>query len=170
MHTDVQPTTPPPPPPKFTPTQLHNNYAGPIVEKFPGDSCAIEGDKGVSFKVCVSGNPRPSIMWYFDDQPIQPDKTLEVQKDGSIFIPITQNKHEGLYKMVAKNSIASLERTFRFHVKTKETRKKPRVQNSNETDVQPITVDTFGEYVANNHVDDDKGFKNQFMVWLLDCK
>lgn len=121
----------------------------------------MEGET-VSLRVSVSGNPKPTIKWYFDDKTLQPDYALEIMADGSIFIPFGQMKHSGLYRMVAANNIGTAQRSFHLDVKLRELR---RIFTADNNITKPIPLSEFGEYVANNHRQEDKEFRNEFMVF-----
>jgi hypothetical protein len=74
----------------------------------------------VVFKVVVRGNPQPSLTWYHQDIPLTPDYSLELKEDGSLFIPSSELRHSGVYKLSAENSSGSVEREVKLTVRQKE--------------------------------------------------
>lgn len=140
-----------------------------MIDKFPEDTHTIEGE-GVLFKVSVQGNPKPSFTWYFDQSELPANSGVEVQSDGTLFISYVQIKHSGVYKLLVKNVLGTVEKSFKLFVNLRELRRILPVNSG--SDPQPVAVDRFGQYVSENHSHDNKGFKNQFMVkcyslWLL---
>lgn len=133
----------------------------PVIDKFPEDTYASEGE-GVLLKVSVQGNPKPSITWYFEGSQLKQDNCIELQADGTLFISFTQLKHSGFYRLVARNSVGTTEKTFKLFVKLRDLR---RILTLNSNDmIKPVPLRSFGDYVAYNHLHDNKGFRNQFMV------
>lgn len=134
---------------------------GPLLDKFPDDTYAIEGE-GLLLPVSVRGSPRPSTTWYFEGIQLTQDNGVEIQQDGSIFISLIQLKHTGHYRFVAKNQIGSIEKSFNLYVKLRELKRMLTLQNG--IALRPIPLEEFGKYVADNHAHDNKGFKNQYAV------
>ena len=136
-------------------------HIGPAVDIFPEDTYAIEGE-GILFPVSVRGHPKPTITWFFEGHEMTKEHSVEVQQDGSIFISLVQLKHTGHYKLLAKNTIGSIERSFNLFVKLRELRRILTMHNG--TILKPVPLDAFGAYVAENHAEDNKGFKSQYTV------
>ena len=142
---------------------LTTPYTEPTLEAFPEDTYAIEGE-GLLLPVCMKGNPKPSITWLFEGTDLTLDSSVEVQQDGSLFIPYVQLKHTGLYRLIIKNPIGQVDKTFNLFVKLKEIRRMTLTFDG--TVLKPIPLAEFGPYVAENHALDNLGFKNQFQVNL----
>lgn len=133
----------------------------PLIHKFPDEKNIAEGES-VLIKVSVEGNPKPILTWFTEGQELTLDKTIDVHADGSLYIPRAQLKHNGQYKLLAKNSAGTAERSFILNVKLRELRRLMTLNNSSL--LKPVPVNEFGEHVADNHHNDNKGFKNQFSV------
>ena len=133
---------------------------GPVIEKFPDDTFATEKE-AVLLSVSLIGYPKPSVAWYCDEHPLGPDDGVKIQSDGSVFIPCVQVKHNGVYRLVATNSLGTAQRSFSLFVKSREFH---RIIPHTNLVIKPVPMEQFGEYVASNHANDNKGFKNQFMV------
>ena len=136
-------------------------YPEPVIEEFPTDTTAIEGE-GVFFKVVVRGYPQPSLIWYHEDTQLTSDYSLELTQDGSLSIVATELKHSGVYKLLVNNSSGSVEREVRLTVRQEEEEAAPVARE--RVDVQPVSVAEFGDYVAYCHSNSDEMFKYQYMV------
>lgn len=132
-----------------------------MISKFPEDTYAIEG-KAILLPVSVQGNPLPSTTWYYEGNELKPDHCIEIQQNASLFISYLQLKHTGHYCLSVTNPIGNAERTFNLFVKLKELRIMLMLQNG--TAVKPVPLEKFDQYVAENHANNNKGFKNQFSV------
>ena len=141
--------------------QHYNILSEPLIEEFPADTTAIEGE-GVFFKVVVRGYPQPSLTWYHEDTQLTSDYSLELTQDGSLSIISTEIKHNGVYKLLAKNSSGRVEREVRLTVRQEEEEAAPVTRE--RVDVQPVSVAEFGDYVAYCHSNSDEMFKYQYMV------
>lgn len=139
-------------------------YSGPVIEIFPDDTYAIEGES-LLLPVSVKGFPKPIIIWLFEGNEVTKENSVEIQLDGSLFIPVVQLKHTGHYQLVARNSIGTAEKSFNVFVKLRELRRVLTMHDG--TLLKPIPLEQFGAYVAENHAQDNKGFKNQYSVYLL---
>ena len=138
-------------------------WAEPVINEFPEDTNALEGE-GVVFKVVVSGKPVPTITWYHDNTEISNDYSQEILDDGSLNLPSVELKQAGVYRMVAVNKSGSVEQQVKLSVQM-EGEKTPDVERKIMT-FEPIPVAEFGEYVAQNHGNNNQGFRDQFSVSL----
>ena len=114
------------------------------------------------FKVVVSGKPEPTLVWYHNDEQITNDYSREVLDDGSLNLPSLELKQGGVYKMVARNSAGSVEQSVKLTVQF-EGEKTPDVERKSMT-FAPIPVPEFGEYVVQNHANNNQGFRDQYLV------
>ena len=114
------------------------------------------------FKVVVSGKPEPTLVWYHNDEQITNDYSREVLDDGSLNLPSLELKQGGVYKMVARNSTVSVEQSVKLTVQF-EGEKIPDVERKSMT-FAPIPVPKFGEYVVQNHANNNQGFRDQYLV------
>ena len=134
-----------------------------MIEEFPTDTSATEG-QGVFFKVVVRGYPQPLLTWYHEDTQLTFDYSLELQETGSLSITSTELRHNGVYKLSAYNCKGSAEREVRLTVTLEE--EKGTVVDKERVAVQPVPVAEFGDYVAQNHSNQDEVFKLQYRVCL----
>lgn len=132
-----------------------------MIEEFPTDTCAIEGE-GVLFTMAVRGYPQPTLTWYCEGSELIPDYSLELQQDGSLSISSSELRHNGVYKLVAKNCKGSAEREVRLTVSGEE--EETAAVDKERLEVPPIPIAEFGEYVAKNHSHSDELFKLQYNV------
>ena len=114
------------------------------------------------FKVVVSGKPEPTLVWYHNDEQITNNYSREVLDDGSLNLPSLELKQGGVYKMVARNSAGSVEQSVKLTVQF-EGEKTPDVERKSMT-FAPIPVPEFGEYVVQNHANNNQGFRDQYLV------
>lgn len=132
-----------------------------MVDIFPEDTYAIEGES-VLLTVSVRGHPNPTIIWFFEGAEVTKENAVEIQLDGSIFISLVQLRHTGHYRLLARNTIGIIEKSFNLFVKLRELRRVLTMHNG--TVLKPVPLEQFGAYVAENHAKDNKGFKNQYSV------
>ena len=118
------------------------------------------------FKVLVSGKPVPSFSWYHNDEKVLSNYAFEVEEGGSLSIPTTDLKHSGVYRLVVNNSAGSAEREVTLHVEQEGVEGVPDSEKKS-LDLKPIVMEEFGEYVAHNHSNNNKGFKDQFEVSIV---
>ena len=133
----------------------------PTIDEFPEDTTAVEGE-GVVFKVVVSGKPVPTITWFHDDTEISNNYSQEILDDGSLNLPSAEVKQTGVYRMVARNSVGSVEQQVKLTIQV-DGEKTPDTDRRVMT-FAPIPVAEFGEYVAQNHGNNNQGFRDQFNV------
>ena len=132
----------------------------PTIEEFPSDTDAIEGE-GVIFKMMVRGNQQPTLTWYHQGTQLTSDHSLEMQQDGGLFIASSELRHNGVYKLLAKNSRGSVEREVTLTVRQEEEE----VANVDRegVEVRPVPVAEFGDYVADSHSNSNEIFKLQYV-------
>ena len=113
----------------------------------------------MTFKVVVSGYPQPSLQWYHDNKEIATDYSREVDDNGNLYLPSCEKWHGGEYKLVAKNSSASVDKRVQLTVLS-EAEAPP----AKDVDLSPVPVMEFGSFVANNHKNNNAGFKDLYEV------
>ena len=136
-------------------------YTEPKITKFPEDKHVLEGEK-VVFKVRVTGSPQPKMTWYHDGQEVKSDYSMELGDDGSLTMPSTETKHSGVYQLVARNKVGTVEKKVTLTV-LREGEQAPHLNNRHIT-FSPIPMNEFGEYVAGGHANDNTDFKDQYTV------
>jgi len=83
---------------------------GPKFTRYLSDLTVPEGDK-VEFIVEFKAEPAPTVTWFVDDQPLKETERyiVTVERDFSkLVIPETFLNHEGEYKVVVTNTIATI--------------------------------------------------------------
>ena len=127
------------------------------------DRVLVEGE-GVSFKVAVRGDPEPTLTWYHEGNELISDYSLEIQPDGTLVIASAEFRHNGVYKLSARNSSGVAERELSLTVQQEgEERIAPSKENI-EVDFTAVPVADFGDYVAQNHSQSDAGFRKLYAV------
>ena len=112
--------------------------------------------------VKVTGAPKPTLVWYFEGQELQPDYSTEVvEEDGSVSIASAETRHAGVYKLVATNTAGSVEKEVKLFVHNEEEHI-PDVVDQKE--LRPVPVTEFGKYVEEHHVNDNQQFGKQYKV------
>ena len=128
---------------------------------FPEDKHVLEGEE-VVFRVKVTGVPQPKVTWYHNGEEVMVDYSKELAPDGSLTIPSAELKHNGIYQLVAKNKAGSMEKSVSLFVQ-------PEGQQSAHVDKKqitfsPIPVGEFDDYVCKCHANNNKDFRNQYIV------
>ena len=120
-----------------------------------------EGES-VLLHVKVTGTPKPTLVWYFEGQELQPDYSIDLaEEDGSVSIPSAETRHAGVYKLVATNKAGSVEKEVMLFVHNEEE-DVPDVVDQKE--LRPVPVAEFGKYVEEHHVNDNQQFGKQYKV------
>ena len=120
-----------------------------------------EGER-VFFRVQVTGVPPPTMTWYHQGKEVVADYSIELNDDGSLHIPSAESRHTGSYQFVAVNSAGSMEKEVKLLVYV-EGESAPAIQKQ-ELEIKPIPVAEFGQYVADNHASNNRGFRDQYTV------
>ena len=141
----------------------------PVIECFPG-TITVEEGRQVKFKVSISGIPKPSYQWYHYDKPVEEDYAHEVTEEGSLVMGTTEENHRGTYKLVVKNSAGVAKKSVELIVTKVEADEDGAAIATNDDTVngqlslEAIPVTEFGQYVANCHADNHRGFRSLCMV------
>ena len=133
-----------------------------ITTNIPSDAIVIEGE-GVYFKIKVSGEPQPTVIWYYNGEPVRADYAHEIDSDGSLTIPSTELKHSGVYKAVASNLHGSEEKEIKLIVNEEEG-DSTAVVIGDVVSSRPIPIQEFEKYVAELHSNSNQPFKSLFQV------
>ena len=118
------------------------------------------------FKIKVSGEPRPTVTWYHDREPVKADYAHEIESDGCLAIPSAELKHSGIYKAVATNQHGSDERELKLMV-NEEGGASTYVANDDMVSSRPIPIPEFGKYVTELHTNSNQPFKDLYQVCAL---
>ncbi|KAK3875075.1 hypothetical protein Pcinc_020036 [Petrolisthes cinctipes] len=99
------------PMPELTPSPVPEPPAvAPRFSQLLADHHVTEG-KPVTLRASVTGQPKPTIAWFREGQPLCPDNELQIHEsnDGSVSLTVhtTTLDHTGQYEVVASNSAGS---------------------------------------------------------------
>lgn len=116
--------------------------------------------------VTVSGSPPPVLTWYHNNESINTDPSIEViGRDGTLSIPSMEERHVGIYRLVASNSYGSCYEELELTIEDEDTFTLRRVESiASMIDNAPVPVSSFGEYVALHHRKSNEAFQFQFLV------
>ena len=129
--------------------------------EFPSNKHLTEGES-VIFKTVVSGNPEPTLTWYHEGIELKSDYAVEIQPSGVLSIVSAELKHNGVYKLQARNPSGVAEREVKLTMRPDNEEVDPVQKETVKLMLIPVT--DFGEYVAVNHSHSDTGFRNQYEV------
>ena len=133
----------------------------PLIAVFPDDKQVLEGEE-VVFRVKVTGVPVPECTWYHNGEEMVADYSKDLADDGSLTMPSAENKHSGVYQLVAVNRAGRVEKEVRLCVNQEG---RPCLRESYEQiDFAPIPIEEYGSYVVKCHANDNKDFVDQFTV------
>ena len=94
------------------------------------------------------------------------DRSIEVRGDGTLSIPCIEDKHVGVYRLVASNAYGSCYCELELTVESEETELLDDAPKSMSVmiDCEPINVASLEQYIALHHSKNNGGFHHQFMV------
>nr|XP_022314517.1 peroxidasin-like isoform X2 [Crassostrea virginica] len=88
----------------------------PVLAQPPSDQSLNEGDT-VRFTCDISGNPRPSITWYKDNELLSSNRRIQIVNEGrQLRVVLLQSSDRGTYKCQGENSAGSVEGSARLAV------------------------------------------------------
>ena len=132
----------------------------PSVKQYTETIEVWEGQE-INLKLEVVGYPRPKIEWTKQGVRLEVDYATKMHQDGSVTIQSAERSHGGQYHFIVCNAAGKVEGNVRVIVKVEEDEKRAeRVISS------AIEVERFGEYVSQNHKNNDNGFQLQYQVSL----
>ena len=149
----------------------------PFIDQFPDSKSVVEGQM-VVLRVQVSGIPHPSLTWYHGNNPVENDYAHDIAIDGSLTIHSAELKHSGEYRLVATNSAGSTEQQLSLTVGREAVTvtappmptppaRPPRAAPPPSPPPKwqgGLPVPQFGQYVAQNHANTNKGFRTLYNV------
>ena len=127
----------------------------------PKDTTVMEGTR-VEFPVQVIGTPHPTLTWYHNNTLVDNDYAHEISSDGTLTIVNAEMKHTGNYQLVATNSVGTVEEKCTLTV-ISETPQASSVTGGGEVS-HPVFMAEFGQYVFQNHANNDNGFTALYNV------
>ena len=140
-------------------------FAEPTITNFPLDTTVTEGE-GVYFKIKVSGEPQPTVVWYHNGESVRADYAHEIESDGSLAILSTELKHSGVYKAIVANQYGSEEREIKLIINGEGGTQSMDTATSHHHTVssRPIPIPEFEKYVAELHANSNQAFKGLYQV------
>ena len=133
-----------------------------MIVKFPEDKHAVEGQTAL-LTVEVTGSPQPKLTWYHNGEEVVADYSRELAEDGSLTLPSAEAKHSGVYQLVAQSPAGKKEREVKLSV---EGGSQPSLNPAKNQQIQlsAITIDDFGDFVAQSHASNNSDFRDQYTV------
>ena len=113
--------------------------------------------------MAVRGDPEPTLTWYHEGNELISDYSLEIQPDGTLVIASAELRHNGVYKLLARNSSGIAERELSLTVQQEGEEINTPLK---EYDFKAVPVADFGDFVAKNHSQSDAGFRKLYAVSL----
>ena len=94
------------------------------------------------------------------------DRTIEVRGDGTLSIPCMEDKHIGVYRLLASNAYGSCYCELELTIDSEETELLGDTSKFGSVmiDCEPINVASLEQYIALHHSKNNGGFHYQFMV------
>ena len=94
-----------------------------VAPKFltkPEDSIAVQ-DKSIKFESTIESFPKPKVSWFLNDKELTVKDNVKIEVDAktnacNLVIPKVSSTHLGKIKIVATNSVGSIEHTFDLNV------------------------------------------------------
>ena len=141
-----------------------------MVKEYKAEVCVTEGQQA-TLRVEVTGVPQPSLTWRCQDKLVEPDYAIEIARDGTLCFVSAELSHTGTYHFTAQNASGVVEGKIELKVKAEgegggepdddATRKK-----TSNVESQPVAVESFGQFVASLHSNNNGGFFKQYQVYL----
>ncbi len=110
----------------------------------------------------MSGVPSPTLTWKSGEKELFSNYSMTVGNDGTLTFPNAEIDQSGVYVLEARNSVGKMERKVRLDVQ-KECEETMDVDSQTEC-IRVIPVDQFGEYVAENHSNNNIKYSVQYEV------
>ena len=131
----------------------------PTIVDYQQKVLSLEGEQ-VTLTVKVAGSPTPTITWLFNGKKVKDDYSTEVGKDGSLTLTCVELKHAGTYTFSVSNSMGSVKGCTKLvvHTEDEDCTSAPKVESN------PVSKETFGEYVSSLHAHNNGGFIAQYQV------
>jgi len=137
----------------------------PAIVEFPEDTYVMEGE-GVEFHVKVTGTPQPTLKWYYEEEMVVADYSIELAENGTLALPSAETRHSGVYQLVAENKVGRVERKVQLHVMV-EGEDPPLACPQPAVEFEAVPVAMFGGHVERNHDRNNMGFRNEYQVCIL---
>lgn len=93
---------------RMTVLQTHSNLSSPSRPTFvelPAGSAIDSADESdyLVMHCLATGNPRPTISWSFNDQPLHESDHVYIYDNGTLALLLPEEEHEGNYKCESTN-------------------------------------------------------------------
>ena len=130
----------------------------------PKDTTVMEGTR-MEFPVQVIGTPQATLTWYHNSTQVDNDYAHEISSNGTLTIATVEMKHAGNYQLVATNSVGTTEGKFTLKVISETSDEAPSAGGNDRVEVsQSVPMAKFGQYVSQNHANNNKGFTTLYNV------
>ena len=83
----------------------------------PSDAVAIK-DQAIKFESTIEGYPKPKIQWFLNDKELTIKDNVKLEASNLVIAKVLES-HLGIIKIVASNSVGSVEHTFNLNVQGK---------------------------------------------------
>ena len=131
----------------------------------PKETTVMEGTR-VEFPVQVIGTPQATLTWYHNSTHVDNDYAHEISNNGTLTIVNAEMKHAGDYHLVATNSVGTTEGQFTLKIISdlETPDEAPSAGNDHVEVSHPVPMAKFGQYVSQNHANNNKGFTTLYNV------
>ena len=141
--------------------KLSNFTVPPTIYGIPSCLSPLEGER-VHVEAKVEGHPSPTLVWYYNEEAVVADYSIEIDEQGSLFFPGIELNHSGVYKVVATNDSGQAEKVVNVIVKSEGCDS----GEGGELGEKKIPVADFGTFVSEHHARGNKRFRECFEVCI----
>ena len=113
----------------------------------------------------MAGSPQPKMTWYHDGQEVKSDYSMELGDDGSLTMPSAETQHSGVYQLVARNKVGTVDRKVKLLVESEGDKIVDEPSYETIALSGPIPVAIFGSHVEQRHSKNNKPFKDEYEVY-----
>ena len=130
----------------------------------PKDTTVMEGTR-VEFPVQVIGTPQATLTWYHNNTQVDNDYAHEISSNGTLIIVNAEMKHAGNYQLVTTNSVGTTGGKFTLKVISETPADEAPSAGNDRVEVShSVPMAKFGQYVSQNHANNNKGFTTLYNV------
>ena len=139
-----------------------------MIEQYPKDTIALEGEK-VVLAPRVTGTPTPTLAWFHDGCMVTGDYATEINDRGALTFVCVELKHAGTYRFTVSNPAGSVQGQVTLFVHSEHDTQPVAVKGIPLVDSVVVAMEEFGGYVAKQHANNNRGFRDQYFVSLWSC-
>ena len=133
----------------------------PTIYGIPSCLSPLEGE-GLHIEAKVEGHPPPTLVWYYNEEAVVINCSIEIDEQGSLFFPSIELDHSGVYKVIATNDYGQAMKEVTVGVMS-EGCDGGESDGSGDT---KIPVSEFGRFVSEHHAQGNNKFRERFEVSL----